>query len=169
MIFDRTSQQGATQVLVAQDVFSRHLWAEPIDEETPVPAFRAIVQRGGSAPHALVVDKDPLFSTAAFPGCCAYSRRGRPVRGPRAERHCHCGPSHRASEEGHGGGHGRREQPHMEHGHAAQCGGRLQQSRAQRSDRSCPEEVEGSNELTYFPQRRNAQDRQKNAAWRESN
>eukprot|EP00969_Alexandrium_andersonii_P201262 8892448-Alexandrium_andersonii.AAC.1 len=33
---------------------------------------------------------------------------------------------------------------------------------------AAPEEVAGNDDLTYFLQRRNAQDRQKNAAWRES-
>ena len=69
MIFQKPSKQGFTHILVAQDIFSRYAFAEPIRKGTkdgPPIAFKRLMDRTSRRPEIVTTDQDTGFKSAKF-------------------------------------------------------------------------------------------------------
>ena len=68
MIFNQPSRQGFKSVLVAQDIFTRYAFAEPMPagRDGHTIAFQRILDRTSRRPEIVTTDKDTGFRTALF-------------------------------------------------------------------------------------------------------
>ncbi|MEM1009604.1 MAG: transposase family protein [Myxococcota bacterium] len=71
MVFDRPSREGIRSVLVAQDIFSRFAWIQPIQKGTSQEAVQeallTLLEKAvPRKPSELITDRDAIFMSAGF-------------------------------------------------------------------------------------------------------